>query len=138
MKKNTLKIINLVVFSILCVFILKTNSLAIETTESTEVIKVASAVINTENYKPKKVGEAENAEELAKIGNTVVGVLQIVGSIISVIVLAIIGIKYMLGSVEERAEYKKTMIPYLIGAVMVFGISNLLVILIGIVNDLIG
>ena len=29
----------------------------------------------------------------------------------------------MLGSVEERADYKKTMIPYLIGAFMVFTVS---------------
>ena len=33
------------------------------------------------------------------------------------------GIKYMLGSVEEKADYKKDMIPYLIGAVLLFAIT---------------
>ena len=31
----------------------------------------------------------------------------------------------MIGSVEEKAEYKKTMIYYIIGAIMVFAISNI-------------
>ena len=33
----------------------------------------------------------------------------------------ILGIKYMTGSAEEKAEYKKTMVPYLVGAVILFG-----------------
>ena len=31
----------------------------------------------------------------------------------------------MMGSAEEKAEYKKTFIPYLIGAILVFAASNL-------------
>lgn len=30
----------------------------------------------------------------------------------------------MLGSVEERAAYKKTLLPYAIGAIFVFGAST--------------
>ena len=33
------------------------------------------------------------------------------------------GIKYMMGSASEKAEYKKTMIPYLVGAILIFGAS---------------
>ena len=141
MKRNTVKKIILIILSAVFIFSLKTNSFAIDNFENYEVVKVASSVIDTEIYKPNKdlkTGETKNAEELVPIGNTIVGILQIAGSIISVIVLAVIGIKYMMGSVEEKAEYKKTMLPYVIGAVMVFGISNLLKILIGIISDLVG
>ena len=31
----------------------------------------------------------------------------------------------MMGSAEEKAEYKKTLLPYIIGAAMVFGASVL-------------
>lgn len=48
------------------------------------------------------------------------GYINVIGIVISVIVLIIIGIKYMLGSVEEKAEYKKTMMGYLIGALLLF------------------
>lgn len=33
----------------------------------------------------------------------------------------ILGIKYMLGSTEQKATYKKSMLPYLVGAVLLFG-----------------
>ena len=31
----------------------------------------------------------------------------------------------MVGSAEERAQYKKTFLPYLVGAVLIFGAANL-------------
>mgnify|MGYP004531230821 CR=1 FL=1 len=61
--------------------------------------------------------------------NAVIGLVQMIGTITSVLALIIIGIKYMVGSVEEKAEYKKTMKPYLIGAVMVFSITNIIFII---------
>ena len=39
--------------------------------------------------------------------------------------LIVLGIKYMMGSAEERAEYKKTLFPYFIGAVLIFAAVNL-------------
>ena len=59
-----------------------------------------------------------------KVGQGVIGVITTIGSILSVIVLIILGLKYMMGSVEERAEYKKTMMPYVIGATILFGAST--------------
>ena len=59
------------------------------------------------------------------IGKRIIGMVQAIGSIASVLVLVILGIKYMMGSAEEKAEYKKTMIPYLVGAVLVFAASNI-------------
>ena len=43
--------------------------------------------------------------------------------ILAIIIIAVLGVKYMMGSTEEKAEYKKTMMPYLVGAVLVFGAS---------------
>ena len=68
-------------------------------------------------------GNGANSEELKQKTGNVLGIVQVIGSVVSVIILMAIGIKYMLGSVEEKAEYKKTMIPYLIGAALVFGAS---------------
>lgn len=90
-----------------------------------------------EYYKPDSPDNASNADKLLEIGNDIVGFLQIVGSILSVIVLVVLGIKYMVGSAEDRASYKKTMIPYLIGAIMVFAITNFLGIVAGIAKNLI-
>lgn len=50
--------------------------------------------------------------------SSLLGAINTIGIIVSMIALIAIGIKYMFGSVEEKAEYKKTMIPYIIGFVL--------------------
>lgn len=60
---------------------------------------------------------------IATVGQKITNIISTVGVVISVIVLLILGIKYMMGSASEKADYKKTMIPYLVGAVLVFGAS---------------
>ena len=65
---------------------------------------------------------------------SIMNIVAIVGSGIAVIALIILGIKYMMGSVEEKAEYKKTLMPYLIGALMVFGAS----VIVGALSGVIG
>ena len=62
-------------------------------------------------------------DTILKVGNTVLAIVTNVGMILAVVLVAILGIKYMMGSTEEKAEYKKSMIPYLVGAVLVFGAS---------------
>ena len=37
----------------------------------------------------------------------------------------VLGIKYMLGSVEEKADYKKAIIPYLIGMFLLVSVTTL-------------
>lgn len=52
------------------------------------------------------------------------GIIQVVGTMVAVGMLGVLGIKYVLGSAEQKAEYKKSMIPYIIGAILIFGFSN--------------
>ena len=58
-------------------------------------------------------------------GNKLVTLLTTVGSVFSVVVLIIIGIKYLIGTTEEKAEYKKTLMPYVIGCFLVFTASTI-------------
>ncbi len=39
--------------------------------------------------------------------NPILGTITVIGIVISAITLTVLGIKYMIGSVEEKAEYKK-------------------------------
>ena len=70
-------------------------------------------------------GKIEEGPFLEKAG-IVLGWIQYIGVIVSILALAIIGLKYMLSSVEAKAEYKKTMIPYVVGCFMIMGISIIL------------
>lgn len=60
-----------------------------------------------------------DASNLNTLISKVLGVLQIVGVGVAVIWLMILGIKYMTGSTEEKAVDKKSLLPYIIGAVLV-------------------
>ena len=53
--------------------------------------------------------------EFDNVGKVILEAIQGIGVGISVIALVVIGIKYVFGSVEEKADYKASMIPYIIG-----------------------
>lgn len=61
--------------------------------------------------------------DMTTVAGNIVNIITWVGIIVAIIVLLVLGIKYMMGSAAEKAEYKKTMIPYLVGAVLIFGAS---------------
>lgn len=106
MKKNILK------YFIIFITIINTICLMVN-------ISYGFGVNELTGTQPTGVAPVKNA------GNAIIGIIAIIGSAVSIIVLMILGIKYMLGSLEERAEYKKTMFAYLIGAIFVFGASTI-------------
>ena len=69
--------------------------------------------------------KTENTGDITKVGNKIMGILQVVGVLIAVIILMVLGIKYMMGSAEEKAEYKETMIPYIVGAILIFAAATI-------------
>lgn len=76
---------------------------------------------NPDAWKPT----IEDDKDFTAKAGKVLAVINVVGIIISVLVLAGLGIKFMLGSVEEKATYKKDFIPYLVGAFMLAAATSL-------------
>lgn len=89
-------------------------------------IAIPVLAFDTGAYSPQ-IGSTNS--KIPEIGNVVVRAIKIVGSITSVIALIIIGIKYIYGSMEQKAQYKETIMPYIIGAILVFGASQIVDIL---------
>lgn len=94
------------------------------------VLICISTISLADKYTPSKFGSAVgNASvdtgEIKDIGGEIVGIIQVVGTAVSVGTIIFIGIKYVLGSAEEKASYKKSLLPYLVGAVLIFGATNL-------------
>lgn len=80
--------------------------------------------VDAEDIAGQLTGTPSGAQNsVTSIGNQIIGVITTVGVVVAVVVLLILGIKYMMGSASEKAEYKKTMIPYLVGAILIFGAS---------------
>lgn len=74
---------------------------------------------------PQIIELFKDASDAEKAGNLVLGIIQNVGTVVAVGALMIIGIKYILGSTEQRASYKKSLLPYVIGSILLFGAVNL-------------
>jgi len=86
-----------------------------------------------------KVGQGNSNADTTKItdmGATIVTVLQVIGVVVAVVVLLVLGIKYMVGSAEEKAEYKKTMMPYIVGAILIFAATTIVNIVYQMANSL--
>ena len=86
----------------------------------------APSTITPSDFDPTSSQSNSDDAKTTALGNKIIVLVQAIGSIVSVISLILIGIKYMLGSAEEKAEYKSTMIPYLIGSILVFCASNII------------
>lgn len=74
--------------------------------------------------------------ELQNTSNMIYNILLILGMCIAVIVAAILGIKFMIGSVEEKAQVKDALIPFIVGCVVIFGAFGIWKIFINIGNSL--
>lgn len=108
MTNKIIKILTLIAIVILCMFSIMNCSYGFSVSNITGSNLTGSARTSIDNF-----------------GQNVINIIATVGSIISVVMLVILGIKYMMGSTEEKAEYKKSLLPYFIGAVILFGASTI-------------
>lgn len=94
---------------------------------------LSDPVENPEDYNP---GNVTGYSKVFNIAGIIIATVKVIGVSLSVILLVIIGIKYLMGSIEEKAEYKKTMIPYVVGIVLLFAGSFLVQIIYDLVKGI--
>lgn len=58
---------------------------------------------------------------LQNFSRTLYNILLALGVVVAVIMGSVLGVKLMTSSVEEQAEVKKLIIPYIVGCVVIFG-----------------
>ena len=74
--------------------------------------------------------------KLQNTSNEIYNILLTCAVIVAVIISAILGIKFMLGSMEEKAQIKEALIPFVIGCIVAFGAFGIWKIFITIGNNL--
>lgn len=102
MKNIGIKIIILVIVLIMISFII-----------SNSVYAVTDVVDNVDKYVPQR--DSGQNTKTVEMGKKIIGIITNIGIVVSVISIMVLGVKYILGSVEEKAKYKETAIPILIG-----------------------
>ena len=62
-----------------------------------------------------------NDDNVKEIVNDIYNILFPLGVVVTVIVGVVLGIKFMLASAEDKAKIKESMIPYVMGCVVIYG-----------------
>ncbi len=57
---------------------------------------------------------------------TVINTIKIVGTGVAIIMITYVAIKYMSAAPSEKAEFKKSAVAYIVGAIVLFAASNIL------------
>ena len=65
------------------------------------------------------------ATKVTNVGNSILGIIQVVGSLIAVGMLSYLGIKYIMASPDDKASIKHSAIIYIVGAIVLFTAVNL-------------
>lgn len=80
--------------------------------------------LNPDEYKTTL--ETDDASYILKAGGKVVRLLRIVAAVVTVVAITIIGVRYIVGSVDEKAGYKEIMVPLIVGCVFIAALSAIL------------
>ncbi len=104
----------LLILIMLILIICSTN--IVQATTTGEIIEGADNFIATGQQTDKISGDA-----LKTLSDAIYNVLLIVGTIIAVIIGAVLAIQFITGSVEQKAKIKDALVPFVIGCVIIFG-----------------
>lgn len=120
--KKTLKVLTVILLVVMMITI------------STSVLAANANMINPGELE-NKVDYGSNNEGLMDTAGKVMGAIRNISIIAAVIILMVIGVKFMLGSTEEKAEYKKSLVPLIVGIVLVVAATSIASFIFGFFNN---
>lgn len=112
--KKTMKLISILLVAIIMVSSMSTVCCAAQK---------SNTELNPSDISPNYDGI--NVDGVKTTAQKIMGLIRNIAVIAGVLLISILGVKYMLGSVEEKAEYKKSFMPLIIGAVVVMAATQI-------------
>lgn len=114
MKKKT----TFIFFMIIAFIILLSTNVIVQATSLSNIFGGAENFVNSGKANSEN---AINTEILSDTSNLIYNTFVIIGVCAAVIVGAILGLKFIMGSVEEKVKVKESLVPFIIGCVVLFG-----------------
>lgn len=68
---------------------------------------------------------SQQASGLSTMAGKVIGLIQVASVVLAVILIAVFGFKFIMGSANEKADYQKSFIPLIVGLVVVFAATSI-------------
>lgn len=115
---KTMKILTVILLAITLVMFFSSNVLATSTS------KASGLISNIE----KATDNAEKSVDTSKFVSTagkIIVLLRNFSIIAGVILIIVLGVKYMMGSVEQKSDYQKSFVPLVIGIILVIGATSI-------------
>lgn len=81
-------------------------------------LMLTTPFVYAQTFNPNSYDPGNNSADIGTVKTvvgSVLGYLKLIGFIITVVMLSIIGLKYIFSSAEEKAEFKETMLPLIVG-----------------------
>ncbi len=97
----------------------------ISTISAISNISYAGIVDDLAMTEVNNIDSSANGTGVLNAINGVIGLMQLTGSGVALIIITILGIKYILASPADKADVKKSIMPILIGCLLLFGGVNI-------------
>ena len=81
--------------------------------------------------------EVLNQQAIKSLSSDLYNIMLGIGIVVAVMVGAVLGIKFMTGSIEAQAKVKESLIPFVVGCIVVFGAFGIWKLVVTIGNNLI-
>lgn len=91
------------------------------------MLTISTTVFAGDDFLSDFSGDVENtaSERVGKALSVALNIIQIIGITVAVVMLMVLGMKYMLAAPGDRAEIKKHAIVYIVGAIIMFGAAGI-------------
>lgn len=123
--KSVRSIINIILISMIIICLWSSYSFADISDDATSFIEAGSSAT------PDGTSRTAMTSEISEIA----GLLTGLGIIVAVIVAAVLGIQFMVGSTEQQAKIKESIIPYVCGCAVIFGALTIWQLIINLLNQ---
>jgi len=113
-----MKIWKYTIVTVLITFLLLSVSMSYSYTKAAALSNIVSGADSF--VQSGQQGKIDN-DDIHNLSDTIYNILLIIGTIVAMIVGAVLGIQFMTGSVEAKSKVKESLIPYITGCVVIFG-----------------
>ncbi len=125
MKKKTLRKV-VVIFMVLIQLIIISNSVLGATTTQAPQGTTQANTIATLDGNGNIDTSSKAARTIIGVSKTLLELLQLIGIAVGLIMLVIIGIRFILKSDKEKPDFKNVAMNYIFGAICIFGATTIL------------
>lgn len=110
--KNKMKLISIVAVIMIVTFMLISTVYEVKASNPGSIIDGVNQAAGTTDL-------GTTGDTLKSKAGTILAYIRNIAAIAGVIIISILGVKYIVGSVEQKAEYKKNFMPLIVGILIV-------------------